>query len=82
MCVHDRESFMTESASARTKKKKQGETRQIFVRFVSYKKRNEFLSKKRDLKNIEGRQNVFVSDDLTSQRCKLKATEVHAKILF
>jgi len=28
----------------------------IIARFVSYKKRNEFLTNKRELKNIEGRQ--------------------------
>jgi len=32
----------------------------IIGRSVSYKKRNEFLTNKRDLKNIEGRQHVFV----------------------
>jgi len=38
---------------------------------VSYKKRIEFLTNKRDLKNIEGRQHVFVCEDLTPLRYKL-----------
>jgi len=33
--------------------------------------RNEFLANKRDLKNIEGRQHVFVCEDLTPLRYKL-----------
>jgi len=37
----------------------------IIARFVPYKKRNEFLTNKRDLKNIEGREHVFVCEDLT-----------------
>ena len=45
--------------------------RQIIARFVSYKKRNEFLTNKRELKNIEGRQHVFVCEDLTPLRYKL-----------
>jgi len=43
----------------------------IIARFVSYKKRNEFLTNKRDLKNIEGREHVFVCEDLTPLRYKL-----------
>ena len=35
------------------------------------KKRNEFLINKRELKNIEGRQHVFVCEDLTPLRYKL-----------
>jgi len=42
--------------------------RPIIARFVSYKKRNEFLANKRDLKNIDGRQHVFVCEDLTPLR--------------
>jgi len=45
--------------------------RPIIARFVSYKKRNEFLTNKRELKNIEGRQHVFVCEDLTPLRYKL-----------
>ena len=41
------------------------------ARFVSYKKRIKFLTNKRDLKNIEGRQHVFVCEDLTPLRYKL-----------
>jgi len=41
------------------------------ARFVSYKKRNEFLTNKRELKHIEGRQHVFVCEDLTPLRYKL-----------
>ena len=35
------------------------------------KKRNEFLINKRELKNIEGRQHVFVCEDLTPLRYRL-----------
>ena len=59
------------STSARTKKEKQKNSQPITARFVSYKKRNEFLTNKRNLKHIEGRQHVFVSEDLTSLRYKL-----------
>ena len=45
--------------------------RPIIARFVSYKKRNEFLTNKRELKNIEGRQHVFVCENLTPLRYKL-----------
>ena len=34
--------------------------RPIMARFVSYKKRNEFLTNERDLKNIHGRQHVYL----------------------
>ena len=33
--------------------------RPIIARFVSYKKRNEFLTNKRDLKNIDGKQHTM-----------------------
>jgi len=45
--------------------------RPIIARFVSYKKRNKFLTNKREFKNIEGRQHVFVCEDLTTLRYKL-----------
>ena len=45
--------------------------RPIIARFVSYKKRYEFLTNKRELKNIEGRQHVFVSEDFTPLWYKL-----------
>ena len=45
--------------------------RPIIARFVSYKKRNEFFTNKRELKNIEGRQYVFVREDLTPLWYKL-----------
>jgi len=45
--------------------------RPIIARFLSYTKRNEFLTNKRELKNIEGRQHVFVCEDLTPLRYKL-----------
>jgi len=45
--------------------------RLIFARLVSYKKRNEFLTNKRELKNIEGRAHVFVCEDLTPLHYKL-----------
>jgi len=41
------------------------------ARIVSYKKRNEFLTNKRVLKNIDGRQHVVISEDLTPLRYKL-----------
>ena len=44
--------------------------RPIIARFVSYKKRNEFLTNKLELNNIEGRQHVFVCEDLTPLRYK------------
>ena len=37
--------------------------RQIIARFVSSTKRNEFLTKIRELQNIEGSQHVFVCED-------------------
>ena len=45
--------------------------RPIIARFMSYKKRNEFLTNKRELKTIEGRQHVFVCEDLAPLRYKL-----------
>ena len=42
-----------------------GNPRPIIARFVSYKKRNELLTNKRELKNTERRQHVFVCEDLT-----------------
>jgi len=53
------------------KRRNKEKPRPTIVRFVSYKKRNKFRSNKRDLKNIEGRQHVFVSEDLTPVRYKL-----------
>ena len=54
------------------KKRRNNENpRPIIPRFVSYKKRNEFLTNKREIKHIEGRQHVFVSEDLTPVRYKL-----------
>ena len=54
--------------------------RPIIARFVSYKKRNEFRTNKRELKNIEGRQHVFVCEDLRPLRYKL--LKYMQKILF
>jgi len=45
--------------------------RPIIARFVSYKKRNEFLTNQRELKNIEGRQHIFVCEDLIPLMYKL-----------
>jgi len=59
------------------KRRNKENPRPIIARSVSYKQRNEFLTNKRDLKNIEGRQHVFICEDSTVQ-----ATKVHAKILF
>ena len=53
------------------KRKNNENPRQIIAIFVSYKKRNEFLTKKRVLKNIEGREHVFGCEDLTPLRYKL-----------
>jgi len=38
---------------------------------VSYKKINEFVTHKRDLKNTNGRQHFFVCEDLTPLQYKL-----------
>jgi len=56
---------------ARTKKKNKENPRPIIARFVSYKKRNEFLTDKHNPKNIEGRQHVFICEDLTPVQYKL-----------
>jgi len=53
------------------KRRNNENSRPIIARFVSYKKRNEFLTNKRELKHIEGRQHVFVCEDLTPLRYKL-----------
>jgi len=53
------------------KRRNKENPRPTIASFVSSKKRNEFLTNKRDLKNIEGRQHVFVCEDLTSLRYKL-----------
>jgi len=53
------------------KRRNNEKPRPIIARFVSYKKRNELLTNKRELKNIEGRQHVFVCEDLTPLRYKL-----------
>jgi len=45
--------------------------RPIIARFVSYKKTNELITNKQDLKNIERRQHVFICEDLTPLRYKL-----------
>jgi len=45
--------------------------RPIIARLVSYKKRNEFFTNKRELKNIEGRQHVFVCEDLIPLQYRL-----------
>ena len=55
----------------RQKRRNNDNPRPIIARFVSYKNRNEFLTNKRELKNIEGRQHVFVCEDLTPLRYKL-----------
>jgi len=43
----------------------------IIARFVSYKKRNEFLTNKQDLKYVDGKQHVFACEDLTPLWYKL-----------
>ena len=45
--------------------------RPIIVRFQSYKKRNQFLQAKGNLKKTEQYKNVFISEDLTPLRAKL-----------
>jgi len=45
--------------------------RSITARFVSYKKGNEFRTNTRNLKDIEGRQHVFVCVNLAPLRYKL-----------
>ena len=45
--------------------------RPIIVRFISYKKRNEFMFAKSRLKEIENYTNCFITEDLTPLRSKL-----------
>ena len=45
--------------------------RPIIVRFTSYKKRNEIIHAKRNLKKSEAYKNSFISEDLTPLRAKL-----------
>jgi len=53
------------------KRRNKENPRPIIARFVSYKKRDELLPNKRNLKNFEGRQHVFASENLTPQQYKL-----------
>ena len=53
------------------KRRNKENPRPIIARFVSYKKRDELLPNKRNLKNFEGRQHVFASENLTPLRYKL-----------
>jgi len=46
-------------------------SRSIIVRFQSYKKRNEFLRAKKNLKKTENFKTVFIAEDLTPLRAKL-----------
>jgi len=52
------------------KKRNKENPRPIITRFVTYKKRNEFLANKRNLKNIEGRQHAFACEHLAPLRAK------------
>lgn len=45
--------------------------RPIIARFTSYKKRNEFLYEKSNLKNCENLGSAFITEDLTPLRSKL-----------
>jgi len=52
------------------KRRNKENPRPIIVKFVSYKKRNEFLANKQILKNSEDRHHVLVYKDLTPLRYK------------
>ena len=53
------------------KKRADAKPRQIIVRFLSYKKRNEFLKAKSHLKNNDRYPDAFITEDITPLRSKL-----------
>ena len=55
----------------RLRRKRNGKPRPIIVRFMCYKKRSQFLSSKKELKDSVSFSKVFVAEDLTSLRAKL-----------
>lgn len=48
--------------------KQPGVPRDIVCRFVAYNAKRRFKSGKKELKNIPGRENVYINDHLTAQR--------------
>ena len=46
-------------------------TKPILVKFVTRMKRNEVMSKKKNLKGKDGYKNIFITDDLTPLRMRL-----------
>jgi len=74
----DLEDNELQSTSTRTKRRNNENPRPIIARFVSYKKRNEFLTNKHDSKILKtARLRLW-----RSHTSMVQATEVHAKILF
>jgi len=53
------------------RKNARAKPRPVIVRFVSYKKRNQFLKAKSNLKEIENLSDAFITEDLTPLRAKL-----------
>ena len=52
-------------------RKRNGKPRPIIVKFMYYKKRSQFISSKKKLKDSVRFSNVYVAEDLTSLRVKL-----------
>ena len=56
---------------AKKKKTADEKPRQVIVRFLSYKKRNEFLKAKSRLRDSKYFSNAFITEDITLVRSKL-----------
>ena len=52
-------------------RKRNGKPRPIIVKFMSYKKRSQFISSKNNLKDCVRFSNIYVAEYLTSLRAKL-----------
>ena len=52
-------------------RKRNGKPRSIIAKFMCYKKRSQFISSKKKLKDSVRFSNVYVAEDLTSLRAKL-----------
>ncbi len=59
------------STAHRLGTRKQDKTRPITVRFMSRRKRAELMRNKSKLKDADGYEDVFISEDLTCMRYKL-----------
>ena len=55
----------------RLSQKRNGKSRPIIVKFMCYKKRSQFISSKKKLKDSARFSNVYVAEDLASLRAKL-----------